>query len=179
MRELVNPSIIPGSLFRFGPGTPVYSGYPYQWFDPHGTVDSVYYLEADNADGTRKSYDSPVNVVANQTTESTSTISTGTTAIASPRSGLEEYPEGSKPVTSAGAIDTQWSVAAQSALKILINHDGWYRVTQQQETNAGFNPTVDIGNLLLFFPVDNVIGPCKIFNDVALPIHFLDLRREI
>ena len=47
-------------------------------------------------------------------------------------------------------------VEAQVALKIQIKNAAWYRVTQQQMVAAGFNPTVDIGNLSLFSNADEL-----------------------
>ena len=57
---------------------------------------------------------------------------------------------------ATNAIQTQWEIAAQTALKIAINREGWYRVTQPQMVAAGFNPVVDIRNLRLFVDANEV-----------------------
>ena len=154
-RQQANRSIIPGSVFLVGNGKPLPGGYSYQWFDREGTADSVYYIESEGLNGNRKTYQSLINVsrgelAGNQ--QSVEAISGSLTAQSAFLSqGLKEYPaELARPQSTLGQIDTQWTVAAQSALKIQINHDGWYRVTQQQMSAAGFNPIVDVKNLSVF-----------------------------
>ena len=64
--------------------------------------------------------------------------------------GLREYPGQFGPLAVQGQPGNQWFVAGQAGLKISIDHDGWYRVTQSQASFAGFNPVVDIKNLSVF-----------------------------
>ncbi len=51
-RVLVNPSIIAGSAFIISARAPMTAGDSYAWLDPHGTSDSVYYLEDLDLNGT-------------------------------------------------------------------------------------------------------------------------------
>ncbi|MGH9567171.1 MAG: hypothetical protein ACRD4I_14390, partial [Candidatus Angelobacter sp.] len=57
-----------------------------------------------------------------------------------------------KPVLwkSPTAQQTQFQIAAGLAIKIAIDHEGWYRVTQPQLVAAGLNPSVNPNTLQLF-----------------------------
>src|SRR4029079_2460460 len=68
------------------------------------------------------------------------------------------YPaaEAQQPNLPSGTLQEQWAIAGQTALKIAIKHDGWYRVTQPQMAAAGFSPSVDIRNLRLFVDANEV-----------------------
>src|SRR5207248_1597428 len=46
--------------------------------------------------------------------------------------------------------DVQFRLAAESSVKILVQHSGWYRVTQPQLLAAGLEPSVDPATLQLF-----------------------------
>ncbi len=48
------------------------------------------------------------------------------------------------------AKQTQFQIAAGPAIKIAIDHEGWYRVTQAQLVAAGLNPSVNPDTLQLF-----------------------------
>ena len=51
---------------------------------------------------------------------------------------------------SPTAQQTQFQIAAGPAIKIAIDHEGWYRVTQPQLVAAGLNPSVNPDTLQLF-----------------------------
>ncbi len=150
-RTRANREIIPGALFGPDPTNVLRGGYSFAWLDRAGTADSVYYIESVNLQGASKMHDAvgpvanPSGAVTPQTPES----------LAGPES--EPLPEKSYPDAESqqldsltGALEDQFAIAAQSALKIAIKKDGWYRVTQPQMVAAGFNPTVDIRNLRLY-----------------------------
>jgi hypothetical protein len=44
----------------------------------------------------------------------------------------------------------QWDIAAQEAVKIHVNRDGWQRVTRPELLSAGLSPTANLTNLKLF-----------------------------
>jgi len=143
-----NDSIIPASVFMVGAGKPVPGGASYRWVDRQGTVDAIYYIEVEGLDGNRRSYEKIINVSRGRPGETQQQAVSGSSTV-SP--GLKEYPAA---LTASEAVQSspgnQWVVAGRSALKIQIDHDGWYRVTQPQMSSAGFNPVVDIRNLSVF-----------------------------
>jgi len=164
-RTRVNKEIIPGAVFAPGALAQLPGGYSYSWFDRGGTADSTYYIESISLQGTAKTYEplSPVTSKAAsgfpQTPEALPEALSGANANAtgSNDSFARYYPAAEAEINSpAGAIEDQWAIAAQTALKIAIKKDGWYRVTQPQMVAAGFNPTVDIKNLRLFLDAQEV-----------------------
>jgi hypothetical protein len=150
-RVRVNREIIGGALF--GPGTPaMMPGYSYSWFDRGGTINDSYVIESVTLDGATTLHQA-VNPVSSKTlpgfeeTPAALNNATGTTD-----SFAKQYPaeESHLPNVPNGPLQQQWDIAGQTALKIGIKQDGWYRVTQPQMVAAGFNLAVDIRNLRLF-----------------------------
>jgi hypothetical protein len=159
-RTRVNREIIPGAAFA-SPGAQALmrAGYSYSWFDRGGTVDSTYYIESVSLEGIARTHE-PVTPGKSasrfeQTPETLSPASANATQ--STDSFEKYYPAAESGINSpTGAIEDQWAIAAQPALKIGIKKDGWYRVTQAQMTAAGFNSGVDIRNLRLFVEAQEV-----------------------
>ncbi|HEV7397874.1 MAG TPA: hypothetical protein VGN86_15290, partial [Pyrinomonadaceae bacterium] len=121
----------------------------YQWFDPNGTQDSIYYIESINSkNGAARQYHAVVSARGRGQSAGESS-----SAPARDDRRVQVFPASPDSSGTSGAesnITNQWLVAGQSALKIQIKSDSWYRVTQQQMAGAGFNPQVDIRNLSLF-----------------------------
>jgi hypothetical protein len=152
-RLRANRSIIPGSVFIVGQGVPLRSGYSYAWFDGGGSSDSVYYVESISADGARKVHEKSAAVAAGKVPHENLQTEASSSVVSDQSSGISESPASlavSGTQTTQVDLQKQWVIAAQSGLKIQIKKDAWYRVTQQQITGAGFNPTVDIRNLSLY-----------------------------
>lgn len=148
-RTRVNRQMIPGAMF--GPGTPAMmrGGYSYSWFDRGGTVNSIYVIESISVDGNSKTHQA-ISAVPGKTAPGSESM-TGSGATESGGNFERFFPAAESQLNSPqGAVEQQWVVAGQPALKIAIKKDGWYRVTQAQMVAAGFNPTVDIRNLRLF-----------------------------
>lgn len=158
-RTRVNKEIIPGAVFAPGSLAQLGGGYSYSWFDRGGTTDSIYHIESVSLQGTAKTHE-PFSAVTSKTGSGfaqTPAALNGANATESSDSFERYYPAAETEINSpAGAIEDQWAIAAQTALKIAIKKDGWYRVTQAQMVAAGFNPTVDIRNLRLFVDAQEV-----------------------
>lgn len=159
-RTRANKEIIPGSLF--GPGTPALmpAGYAYGWFDRGGSANSTYLIESVSLNGATKMHSaiSPVVSQAASEFDQTPQSPSGANAPDSEDTFEKRFPaaEGAQPNFGSNPLEAQWAIAAQTALKISINKDGWYRVTQPQMVAAGFNPSVDIRNLQLFVDANEV-----------------------
>jgi hypothetical protein len=158
-RTRVNKEIIPGAVFAPGALGQLRAGYSYSWFDRGGTADATYYIESVSLQGTAKTHE-PLNPVTSKTAsgfEQTPDALSGTNTTESTDSFEKYYPAAETEINSPqGTLEDQWAIAAQTALKIAIKKDGWYRVTQPQMVAAGFNPTVDIRNLRLFVDAQEV-----------------------
>jgi len=158
-RTRVNKEIIPGAVFAPGALAQLGGGYSYSWFDCGGTTDSIYHIESVSLQGIAKTHEplSPVTSKSGSGVAQTPEVLNGANATESSDSFERYYPAAETEINSpAGAIEDQWAIAAQTALKIAIKKDGWYRVTQAQMVAAGFNPTVDIRNLRLFVNAQEV-----------------------
>lgn len=68
-RTRVTPSVVAGSALTVGQGSRLTAGYSYSWFDPQGTPDAVYSLEAIDLDGSRQ-WAGPIHSSAGSTTGS-------------------------------------------------------------------------------------------------------------
>jgi hypothetical protein len=155
-RTQINGQVIPGSIFLgVRPGVPP-GNRSYQWIDRAGTKDSIYFIESVSVYG-RLRLNNAIQVTGKPSREQESTPdSLGGKNAASPgvdngHPSQTEYPAGLvSPESTLGAIEDQWAIAAQTALKISIKADGWYRVTQPQMAAAGFPGAVSIQNLSIF-----------------------------
>ena len=163
-RTRANREIIPGAVFASSAQAKLRGGYSYSWFDRGGTADATYYIESVSLQGTAKTHE-PLRPVTSktvsdfaQTAGASGALSGGSANLSETTDSFEKYyPLGDAQVGSAqGAVEDQWAIAAQPALKIAIRKDGWYRVTQPQMVAAGFNPTVNIRNLRLFVDAQEV-----------------------
>jgi hypothetical protein len=149
-RLKLNREIIGGSVFIVGQNIPLRAGYSYSFFDPKGAADSVYLIEAVGLDG---SITSSAQIASQWKDKLPFEVEAASTGAAAERmlESQKAYPSGSsEPATPEDQIEDQWAIAAQPGLKISLKKDGWYRITQQQMTAAGFSPAVNIENLRLF-----------------------------
>src|ERR1700704_625065 len=140
-RTQVNPAILAGSALIVGPGTPLYAGYSYQWFDAAGSLNARYYLEDIDLKGTR-TLNGPFGPVWNDSLPKSQQAKTLSEVAAAQASANTQTggPPGTfeKPPSVPAAIQDQWAIAAQTGLKIGVKQDGWYRVTQPEMIAAGF-----------------------------------------
>jgi hypothetical protein len=164
-RVQVNPSIIAGSAFLIGQGAAMTAGDSYSWFDPQGTSDSIYYLEDVDLNGTRK-LNGPVTPTSYapsgiKTDERQAMLLSELNAQAATTSGISKWQKGWPAYNGSGrellydindkpGFDLQRLIASQGAIKLSINKEGWYRVTQADLVAAGFNESVDARMLRLY-----------------------------
>ncbi len=163
-RTRVNREIIPGSLFVSGAGAsadPIaLRSHSYGWFDSRGTAESVYYIESVGLTRAPRFHEPLTPAFENTpgkkrfprlSQEPASTVEADAVDNSYREVG---YPVGSSSATAqhmlASTLEDQWAIAAQTALKIGVRKQGWYRVTQPQMAAVGFSPSVDIRNLQLF-----------------------------
>ena len=158
-RRQINPGIIAGSALIVGQGTPLQEGFSYSWLDRAGTLDCKYYLE--DVDLSGQSTFHPVvtpewSATLPKSSQSQLLSNLGAnTSGGTTQTGWAGVPEGSPSTSSASVISPatipdQWTIANQPALKIGVNANGWYRVTQTEMASAGFDTSADAGNLRMF-----------------------------
>src|SRR2546422_7437310 len=153
VRAQVNPELIAGSAMIAGQVMPLY-----RWFDPAGKLDSRYYLE-DIDIKYRNTLTGPYAPVWNESIAKSpkatlisevAAQSTASQQTGGPTGTLDGFPP-PQPLLQA-----QWDIAAQPGLKIGVNQNGWYRVTQPQMVAAGFSVSGDAANLRLFVDANEI-----------------------
>ncbi len=153
-RQRVTKSLIAGSALMVAAGTNLTSGKSYSFWDATRNRTAQYWLEDLDLDGTSTwhgpivAMEAPYGEAHPLQMESMSIETLG----ADKGEPDSTVPVGSKakPVKhSAQLLLAQAAVAAQPAAKISVKQEGWYRVTQEELTAAGFN-VASAQNLRLF-----------------------------
>lgn len=159
-RTRVTPEILAGSALLAGPGTALAAGKSYAWMDrpPGGAEDARYWLQAIDLDG-QSFWRGPVvvnrSVAADQLPAyekqkavALSALGRIDKAIRQPSTVAVE--RRAKPVRTDLKRAPSTDLAAPAALKLTIEREGWYRVTQQELVAAGLNSGVDPRLLQLY-----------------------------
>ncbi|HSO73731.1 MAG TPA: hypothetical protein VLU47_02755, partial [Blastocatellia bacterium] len=156
-RVRINSEMIAGSALMVGEGTMLRSGYSYSWADelPNG-IDARYWLEAIDLNG-RSSIFGPVSAIASEVRsglppEGGQSLSLSSVGRKAARTSLSRpVPRSAAPPQAATLQTTALPAAAmRPALKLSVDQEGWYRVTHQELTSAGFDPALDPRLLQLF-----------------------------
>jgi uncharacterized repeat protein (TIGR01451 family) len=155
----MNSSMIAGSALLMSGALPKHAGRSYAWIDSSaGATGTSYWLEDIDLSGTRTMH-GPVPVQGSSPAESDATASATrmfsqlnqvqpTSLDGHDSHFVETLPLRSSPTPNQ--IQRQFELAAQPAVKILVRHEGWYRVTQPDLVKAGLDPNVDPALLHLF-----------------------------
>ncbi len=158
-RARMNPSVIAGSALLMTGALPKHSGRSYAWIDPApSAAGASYWVEDIDVNGTHTLH-GPVSASAgtaaanDATATETRMLSQINQALPSTPGSqqshlVETWPLASAPTPSQ--IQKQFELAAHPAIKILVQHEGWYQVTQPQLVQAGLDPNVDPALLHLY-----------------------------
>src|SRR5450432_3333111 len=139
----------------------------YGWIDSSPVPGGLYWLEDVDLNGTRTMY-GPISTQAGPSTSQSFARPTTVGDLAHPNLPLglaAKTPSQIRetvvtPRPSAATINTGFQLAAQPAVKIFVDHEGWYRITQPQLTAAGLNPNMQAASLHLF--AEGVEQPLRI-----------------
>ncbi|TAN40262.1 MAG: hypothetical protein EPN25_08445 [Nitrospirae bacterium] len=170
VRHLITPQPVAGSALMAGPGIALSGGKPYTWVDdlslgPQASSagTATYWLEDLDLNGERTLY-GPITATDAETPlpaiEQAATLgqlsklqAAGSNAPLSlqPRLSVTPAPEAVAVALSAppSPQQLQWILANASAVKIFIQTEGWYRITQPELAAYGFG-NVDPANLQLY-----------------------------
>jgi uncharacterized repeat protein (TIGR01451 family) len=160
-RVQVNPSLIAGSALLMRETVEQHAAKTYGWIDNSPVPGGLYWLEDVDLNGTRTMY-GPISTQTGSATaqsfarpatvrdlaQPNAAMSLGTKGLPRPQSQIRETLVTPRP--SAATLNTGFQLAAQPAVKIFVDHEGWYRVTQPQLAAAGLNPNVQAASLHLF-----------------------------
>jgi hypothetical protein len=157
-RIRVNPSLIAGSALLMNGALPQHSGKTYAWMDRSaGTAGGGYWLEDVDVNGTRTMH-GPVFANAATSVEAAG-ISDASLAPMFSQLSQEQRPAAEihaiesvsqRSAPTLNQIQKQFELAAHPAVKIMVSHEGWYRVTQPALVKAGLDPNTDAASLRLF-----------------------------
>jgi len=158
-RLRLNPSLIAGSALLMAGALPKHSGKTYAWIDSSsGSGNDSYWLEDVDVNGTRVMH-GPITAEAATTSQvSAETIPASTPMLNQLNQSLPAFDQGSHAienvlhdfVPTSVQRQRQFELAANPAVKILVKHEGWHRVTQPELVNAGLDPNVDPALLHLY-----------------------------
>ncbi|MGB8580085.1 MAG: C25 family cysteine peptidase [Candidatus Sulfotelmatobacter sp.] len=160
-RVRLNSSLIAGSALLMNGALPKHSGRTYSWIDSSANAGSApYWLEDVDVNGTRILH-GPVSATASSNSQVASNANATPSVMlnhlnqsqpAASVDGFSHRVEDTSPNSSPTATQQQkqFALAAHSAIKIYVKHEGWYCVTQPQLIAAGLSPNVDPAYLHLY-----------------------------
>ncbi|MGA9510422.1 MAG: C25 family cysteine peptidase, partial [Candidatus Sulfotelmatobacter sp.] len=160
-RVRLNSSLIAGSALLMEGALPKHSGRTYTWIDSSANAGSApYWLEDVDVNGPRILH-GPVSATASgsfqiaSNTNATPSVMLNHLNQSQPAASVdgsshrvENTSQNSSP--TAAQQQKQFDLAAHSAIKIYVKHEGWYRVTQPELIAAGLSPNVDPAYLHLY-----------------------------
>ncbi|HKQ08912.1 MAG TPA: C25 family cysteine peptidase [Blastocatellia bacterium] len=155
-RRRITPQLVAGSALVAGPGTRLGAGRSYSWWDTsQGGAGARYWLEEIDLKGESR-WHGPVTVKASGSGKRS--VTRERQAMTLSMLGREQIQEGVTRPVEATADEVQLAAKSpagvnlgnQPAVKIAINHEGWYRVTQPELVRAGLSPKADSRLLQLY-----------------------------
>lgn len=155
-RTKINPETIAGSALVTGPRVALTAGKSYVWGDQLTQAGTRYLLEDIDLSG-KSSWTGPIslNVKGGKAPSIEESVLLTRIGLASAQTTLGQ---GSMPVerkaeiarATAAATKLQTDLAGQPAVKLGVNREGWYRITQQELAAAGLSSNADARNLQLY-----------------------------
>lgn len=169
-RTLVNPDIIAGSALTTGIATRLQAGQSYGWWDSTdgNQRNAQYWIEEIDLNGLRTMH-GPFGVrrvggkpPRESQAELLSQIGRGAPTVH--QLPMSYQPGGSNAVhAEVSTMATAPKLSALPALKLTIREEGWYRVTQQDLTAAGFDAGRNPRNLQLY--LNGVEQPIRVVGE--------------
>jgi uncharacterized repeat protein (TIGR01451 family) len=163
----VNPSLIAGSALLMRETVEQHGAKTYGWIDRAPVNGGVYWLEDVDLNGTRTMH-GPITVEAGPSTPQAFSRATTMQDLAQPTPAFGVAAATQSHIREAVATlrpsqltrNTGFQLASGSAVKIFVDHEGWYRVTQPQLMAAGLDANVQARSVHLF--AEGVEQPIRI-----------------
>lgn len=152
-RQKLNPTLVAGSALTLSGYQEKHAGRSYAWIDKTGTPGTLYWLEDLDLNGERTLHGPISSSISGSSTRTAaspmmSDIATAQSEVPS-ESHVVPYVYRASSITKAQS-QQQFDLAAQPAVKIMADHEGWYRVTQPDLVAAGLDRNADPSTLRLF-----------------------------
>ncbi|MFL6213063.1 MAG: C25 family cysteine peptidase [Blastocatellia bacterium] len=154
-RLRVTPQIVAGSALVASPGTTLSAGRSYSWWDAQARAGARYWLEEIDLNGKSVWY-GPVTIKASSGNKQSAAADRQAVMLnALGRDQIQESATRPVEVTAdevqlAAKLPASINLGAQSAVKITVSREGWYRVTQPELIRAGLDPKVNPRMLQLY-----------------------------
>jgi hypothetical protein len=159
----INPSLIAGSALKTRPGKPLTAGWSYSWMDrpPGGNTFPQYYLEDIDLGG-NKTWHGPISVDFLSQDDGLAPEAEPAMMLREIASQHSQLGRRFGPLQRTGepakeavkkkpeATLQQSTFAGGPAVKISIQNEGWYQISQQQLAAAGLSPNANPATLQLF-----------------------------
>jgi uncharacterized repeat protein (TIGR01451 family) len=174
----INPSLIAGSALLMRDTVEQHGAKTYGWMDSSPASSGLYWLEDLDLNGTRTLH-GPVQIEQQGTTPSASRTITVQTSARITSAGMPQLSASPRATSFSSATYSDlarsrslapvhvretvarpritpstramgFQLASQRAVKIFVEHEGWYRITQPQLVAAGLSPNTEAANLHLF-----------------------------
>lgn len=190
-RVKINPALIAGSALLAGERTPLTAGNAYAWTDARGTSGVQYWLEevdlsgnslwhgpvmADGDDSTFESNAQPIQAKLLSELNQPAFLASQNEWAEPLDEFVAQSHGGVAPVYTRTAADDPksmpWTLPNQTAMKLAVRRNGWYRVTQAELAAAGFNTNVN--PLLLQLYAEGVEVPMKVIGKSAFGFEALE-----
>jgi uncharacterized repeat protein (TIGR01451 family) len=153
-RVRLNSSLIAGSALLMKETLPQHGAKTYGWIDRSPSPGALYWLEDVDLNGTRTMH-GPVSLQAGSSQlpsgiRMTTFAEINTRALAGTQNSSVAHVREMLPHFGSAPASVGLRLAAQPAIKLFVDHEGWYRVTQPQLVAAGLDPNVDARSVHLF-----------------------------
>jgi uncharacterized repeat protein (TIGR01451 family) len=158
----LNPSLIAGSALLMREADEQHGARTYGWVDNSPAPGNLYWLEDVDLNGARTMH-GPISVqgIATAPVAQAATLQTLSHPALLPRVTTPAFDTGfissahvrettARPRVSPPRQGVGFELAAGPAVKIYVDHEGWYRITQPQLVAAGFDPRVSARSLHLY-----------------------------
>ncbi len=164
-RERISPSLIAGSALLLRGSLPQHAAKLYRWIDSNPAPGSAYWIEDVDINGTRTLH-GPASVESSSSNRAAAALAASANVKVSPLL-RELHPAATVATTAQSLISrplvtprplipappggtARIAVADHDAIKIFVDHEGWYRVSFADLISAGFDPNFDARSLRLF-----------------------------
>ena len=152
----LNPSLIAGSALLMNEVQQMHGAKSYAWIDRSPVAGAQYWLEDVDLNGARIMH-GPIAVssgppspqaFARAASGNSSALTVSATVSFGSTARIREAVANPRP--SASTLNTGFQLAAGPAVKIYVDHEGWYHITQPQLAAAGLKSGVDPNTLHLY-----------------------------
>ncbi len=168
-RHQLDPSLIAGSALFFRGGLPQHRARTYAWVDPQGGMNSSYWLEDVDLNGTATLHGpiTPERISEQRAAVVPARLLTQlNAAIVSPTHvGSVHMPQPPVVVVPPSGLQGA-SLDGQAAVKISVSSEGWYQVTGAELAAAGFSTNVNARLLHLY--AEGVEQPIKVLSSSSV-----------